>query len=184
MAVRSAALQMLVHGFDSESTYSAIFFLASFLFSNCPKPAHVWLSSPQATFGNHPSIEARATLYSLSVMPFLSFSVSIFTTSVLAAVTMYRAVMVCRPKALSQFVMPSSPSLRTQAGVTLLCRKRGPKTWMMESSVTSSKKDSRSQNWSEIWQVKQGPITGHCGCRYVYHLCSILSCHVMIDASF
>jgi hypothetical protein len=137
MAVRSAALRLLVHDFDSESTYSAIFFLPSFLFSNCPKPAHVWLSSPQATFGNHPSIEATATLFSLSVMPFLSFSVSIFTTSVLAAATMYRAVMVCQPKALSRFAMPTSPSLRIQAGVTLLCRKKGPKTWMMESSVTA-----------------------------------------------
>jgi hypothetical protein len=44
--------------------------------------------------------------------------------------------MVCRPRALSQFAMPSSPSSRSQASVTLFSRKRGPKTWMMESLVT------------------------------------------------
>jgi hypothetical protein len=50
---------------------------------------------------------------------------------------MYQAVMVCQPRALSQFAMPSSPSSRSQAGVTLFSRKRGPKTWMMESSVST-----------------------------------------------
>lgn len=78
MALPLAALQLLDQDFNWESLYSTIFFLSSFLFSNWPKPAHAWFSSPHATFGNHLSIDPWATLYSLSVLPFLSLSVSIF----------------------------------------------------------------------------------------------------------